>query len=48
VSALQKSPASAEAYAAVDVDREPDRLVPSDAVRAAFERRRPETAGTPG
>ena len=46
VNVLKKRPAGAEEYAAVDVAAELDALDPSDAVRAAFERRRPETVAT--
>lgn len=48
VTVLSKTPADAEEFAAVAVERELDRLDPSDAVRAAFERRRPGQAGAPG
>lgn len=47
VNVLKRTAAGAEEYAAVDVERELDVLDPSDAVRAAFERRRPGMAGTP-
>ena len=47
VAALKKTPAGAEEYADVDVGSELDALAPSDAVRAAFERRRPGKAGRP-
>ena len=47
VNVLKKTPAGAEEYASIDVERELDALAPSDAVRGAFERRRPGVAGTP-
>ena len=47
VAVLSKTPAGREEFSAVDVERELDRLGPSDAVRAAFERRRPGQAGAP-
>jgi hypothetical protein len=47
VNVLKKTPAGADEYAAVDVERELAALAPSDAVRAAFERRRPGKAGAP-
>jgi len=40
VNILEKTPAGAEEYAAVDVESELESLDPTDAVRAAFERRR--------
>jgi hypothetical protein len=45
VGIMKKTPAEAEEFAAVDVERELDRLDPSEAVRAAFERRRPGRVG---
>jgi hypothetical protein len=48
VNVLEKTPAGAEEYARVDVERELDALDPSDAVRAAFERKRPGKGGRPG
>lgn len=39
VNVLKKTPAGADEYAAVDVERELDTLTPGDAVRAAFDRR---------
>ncbi|WP_265108761.1 luciferase family protein [Halosolutus halophilus] len=45
VSVLVTTPAGAETFATVDVDAELDAIEPSDAVRAAFERRRPGRAG---
>lgn len=47
VSVLKKTPAGSEEYAAVDGEHELDVFDLSDAVRAAFERRRPGTAGAP-
>jgi hypothetical protein len=47
VNVLKKTPAGAEEYADVNVERELDELDPSDSVRAAFERRRPGQASTP-
>ena len=47
VSVLERTPAGAEEYAAVDVPAELDRLDPSEAVRAAFGRERPGKAGAP-
>jgi len=47
VSILEKTPAGAEEYAAVDVEAELDALDPSEAVVSAFERRRPGKAGSP-
>lgn len=41
VNVLTKTPGGAEAYAAIDVADELAALAPSDGVRAAFERRRP-------
>lgn len=46
VNVLQKTPAGAEELADVDVDAELGHLDVSDAVRAAFERRRPGEPGT--
>ncbi|MFB6166379.1 MAG: luciferase family protein [Haloarculaceae archaeon] len=48
VAVLKKTPAGAEEYADVDVQTELDALDPSNAVRAAFERKRPGKAGAPG
>ena len=48
VNVLKKTPAGAEAYAEIDVAAELDALDLSDAVRAAFERRRPGQVGAPG
>ena len=48
VNVLKKTPGGAETYAAVDVESELVALDPSDAVRAAFERRRPGRTGAPG
>jgi hypothetical protein len=45
VSVLQKTPAGAEEYSAVDVEEELESLEPTDSVRAAFERRRPGKVG---
>ena len=45
VNILKKTPAGAEEYAAVDVERELESLDPTDAIRSAFERRRPGKAG---
>lgn len=47
VGILEKTPAGAETFASVDVARELDALDPSDAVRAAFERRRSGRSGAP-
>lgn len=44
---LKRTPAGAEEYADVDVERELDALDPSESVRTAFERRRPGRAGAP-
>jgi hypothetical protein len=48
VNILQKTPAGADEYAAIDVLAELDALDPSDAVQEAFERRRPGKVGTDG
>ena len=40
---LKETPAGAEAYASVDVERELEALDPSEEVRSAFERRPPGT-----
>ncbi|WP_221886634.1 luciferase domain-containing protein [Halonotius roseus] len=45
VNILKQTPAGTEEYAAVDVERELESLDPTDAVRSAFERRRPGKAG---
>lgn len=47
VNILKKTPAGAEEYAAVDVESELGSLDLTDAVRSAFERRRPGKAGAP-
>lgn len=47
VNVLKRSPAGGEAFASVDVDAELDALDPSDAVRAAFERRRTGASTSP-
>ncbi|WP_435073743.1 luciferase family protein [Halorubrum sp. HHNYT27] len=47
VNVHKKTPAGSEEYAAVDIESELDALAPSDAVRTAFERRRPGMAGAP-
>jgi len=47
VSVLQKSPAGAVEFEGIDVAAELDALDPSEAVRAAFERRRPGQVGRP-
>jgi hypothetical protein len=47
VNVLKKTPAGAGEYASVDVSSELDALAPSDAVRTAFERKRPGNVGTP-
>ena len=45
VNILKKTPAGAEEYATVDVESELESLDPTDAVRWAFERRRPGKVG---
>lgn len=47
VNILKKTPAGAEEFSGVDVDSELEDLNPTDAVNAAFHRRRPGQAGTP-
>lgn len=47
VSVLKKTPAGAEAYSEVDVESEVEDLDLTDAVQAAFQRRRPGKVGTP-
>lgn len=47
VRVLKKTPAGADEYAAIDVERELAALDPSESVRAAFERQRPGKAGAP-
>ena len=46
VKIVQRTPAGAEEYASVDVDAEVAKLDLSEAVLAAFERRRPPEAGS--
>jgi hypothetical protein len=48
VNVLKKTPAGAAAFAGVDVEGELEALGPSDPISAAFDRRRPGQAETPG
>lgn len=45
VNVLKKTPAGANEYTTIDVEREFEALDPTDAVRAAFERRRSRKVG---
>lgn len=45
INVFKKTPGGAEEYAAVDLESELDDLNPTDAVRPAFERRRPGKVG---
>lgn len=47
VNILKKTPAGAEEYANIDIERELHTLDPSEVIREAFERRRPGQAGAP-